>query len=395
MRIEADDEFAVQRIQSIAREVVRGGGFIHPDLTVHQRGPDLWVCFPRNPTPGADAPVVLAVPNDLFVPVTDLRWHPSSEGLEYSGSTHDWSPAQQQILQDFVALFNGLGKVRQVGTAYARHSVDDDPELFALIRRARPMWRAADDDAAQKRWAGEWHPEDTWSPAHSVISSRLTTGKREGGQSEVGYYMPMLDFFNHHPFGAPYRQDQQGRWIVRAHHPSDTDQIFLRYNRADAFGIALGLGYAENATRHVASVASVFDVQAVGQIRLQGVALAPQRIPAPRVLETRRGLLIGGLVFQLGDYGSLRTLLGMPLRARDPEVPGAVIEQRATALLDAAVAVNLDYFRRLEELCSGSATDSADQSDYATTSHGAGLRGVLAQVARHQQTLLRAFLDEA
>lgn len=400
-------------MEVIAATVKSGGGYVHPELVVNHDGGNLWLSLPRSVNPFADepldkphpeAPPALIVPNALHVPVTNLDWAPSDEVLEYRADPGHLSPEQRTILDAMVALFNSVDKVRIVGRAYAQHSLDDDPELLALVREARPGYKAgaaqeapADGDrgdadqaetaADQMAGAGNWwHGEE--SPAHTVVTSRLRSEMGEGDEGPIGLFMPMIDMLNHHPYGSRYERTEAGDWLIRAHHPKpDSDQIYVRYNKADAMGVALGLGYFEADARFVSSVACEFKVAGLGTVDVLGVSQQRRRLPAPRVMPAEDGLRVAGVVLEPGREQVLRTLLGMPLRsilatgqnAEPRTAESRTPEELAADMVAGIVAANIDYYQRLAEFCA-----SADSAAHP-------LRPMFAEVAARQLELLAQY----
>lgn len=381
MRVASEDPEVVRLVTLIGDTVRDNGGSIHPELVVNHEGASLWLSLPRtaNPyakealdRPRADAPPLLEIPADLHIPVTDLDWVPSVEKLEYRRGTEHLSDAQRTILDAMVSLFNAVDKVRVVGRGYAMHSLTEDPELAHLVREARPGWRQR--QKSQKGGqAHKDHPD--LSPAQSVVNSRLRTQMGEGDEGPMGYFMPMIDMLNHHPYGSRYERTEEGDWLIRVHHPTPTDQVFVRYNKADALGVALGLGYFEPDTRFVASVACKVEVPDVGVVEVQGVGGTRRALPAPRIVRNDNGLMLQGLVLELARRAELTTLLTMPLMSMQPDLEPDRAHAQVESLIDGVVAANADFFGRMSRLCANGVGDHP-------------LRPMFGQVAGHQLALL-------
>ncbi len=349
MHVASDDPEVRRLVTLIADTVLANGGVINPDLVVHHEGASLWLSVPREASPYAvdgldkphpDAPPALIIPNELHIPVTNLEWEPSDNRLAYRASTEHLTDPQRTILDAMVALFNAVDKVRIIGQGYAQHSLEDDPELLALIRTARPAWgRPSADDM-----------ETTDSPAHTVMRSRLRSEMGEGDEGPLGFFMPMIDMLNHHPYGSRYERTDEGAWLIRVHHPTPTEQIFVRYNKADALGVALGLGYFEPDARFVASVATQFEVEPIGTVHIVGVGTSRRRIPAPRLHRTEDGLRIAGIVLSVESLPALRTLLAMPLRSLQPQMSQAEAAALVETIINRVVRACQDFYTRLAEL---------------------------------------------
>lgn len=416
MHVVSDDPEVHRLVALIAETVTANGGMVHPELMVNHSGASLWLSLPRAANPHADddldqplpdAPTLLVIPNELHIPVTNLDWVPSDDHLAYRGSTEHLTEPQRTILDAMVELFNAIDKVRVIGQGYAQHALDDaddgDPELLSLIREARPNFGRTSgvtsdgptapgamqvsgpgpDDAAPDAQlppdlAGE-------SPAHTVVRSRLRSEMGEGDEGPIGFFMPMIDMLNHHPYGSRYERAADGAWLIRVHHPTPSDQVFVRYNKADALGVALGLGYFEPDARFVASVACEFELAPIGRVRVLGVSASRRRLPTPRVERTDDGLARSGVVLEHGRRDALAMLLAMPLRSMLPDASAAKIESLTDHLLAAIVAANVDFYSRLAGLCAPRPEKATDTSAQPAT---CPLRPIMWLVALRQLELL-------
>lgn len=365
-------------VGTIADTVTTNGGYIHPDLTVHHRGAALWISLPRpaNPhvvigdggldKPHPDAPALLVVPDDLHVPVTDLDWEPHDTLLRYRADAGHLSEAQTVILDAMVNLFNTVDKVRQVGANYPLRALRQDRDLDDLVTRARPARGPQDDEDSERR---------SESASLLVVRSRLRTGRTEGEEGPVGYFMPMIDMLNHHPYGSRYRREADGDWRIDVHHPTATDQMFVRYNRADSLGNLLHLGYVETDTRFVASVACEIHSEVLGTVRVEGRPARQRRLSAPRLTRSADGLSIDGLALGVQDLDSVRRLLQMPVQVIAPDADADAVVQH---LLRDVHAANVSYYRELLDMCTTEVDERGDTR----------LRTMFAEVSRHQLALL-------
>lgn len=387
MQVNSDNSDVRRLVTLIAQTVVAEGGFVHPELVVRHEGASLWLELPRGLNPYAigpdgqpldephpEAAPLLVVPDALHIPVSDLDWEPHDSELRYRANTDHLSAAQRTILDAMVELFNTIDKVRVIGQSYAIHALADDPELLALIREARPSF---DPDADRGHIPGEA------SPARTVVNSRLRSGMGEGDEGPIGYFMPMIDMLNHHPYGSRYRRTEDDAWRIDVHHPTPTDEVFVRYNKADSLGVALGLGYVETDTRFVASVDCRIDVAGLGPVHVVGVGGQRRRLPAPRIVRGPHGWRIVGLVLDPGTLDKARTLLTMPLQSAFPEHSAQEAAARADDLLRGVIAANAAYYERLLVACTPPFGNSAD----------AHQRALFAGVAAHQLHVLRRISD--
>ena len=384
----SEDPNVHRLVTLIADTVTAEGGYVHPELIVRHDGASLWLELPRalNPhlvgadgkpldKPHPDAAPLLVVPNGLHIPVSDLDWEPHDTRLRYRAQAEHLSSAQRTILDAMVELFNTLDKVRVIGQAYAPHALENDPELFALIRAARPEFGT---DNAKGRLPGEA------SPALSVVNSRLRTEMGEAEEGPIGYFMPMIDMLNHHPYGSRYRRTDGGDWRIDIHHPEPDDQVFVRYNRADSLGVALGLGYLETATRFVASVACRVAVAGLGTIDVPGVSGQRRRLPAPTLNRTDDGWQVSALVLEPERLENLRTLLLMPLMSVQPDRGAAANLRSVDEFLAAVLEANTAYYERLLARCTPPFLVDSEPDLGADP----GQRALFAGVSAHQLHLL-------
>lgn len=388
MRVASEDVNVQRLVTTIADTVTANGGYVHPELVVRHDGASLWLELPRaaNPhlsgddgkaldKPHPDAAALLVIPNELHIPVSDLDWEPHDTRLRYRAQPEHLTAAQRTIVDAMVDLFNAVDKVRVIGQAYASHALEVDPELLALIRRARPRF-GLDTSRGQI-------PSDP-SPSVSVVNSRLRTEMGEADEGPIGFFMPMIDMLNHHPYGSRYRRTETGAWRIDIHHPEPTDQVFVRYNLADSLGVALGLGYLEVATRFVSSVECSVAVPGLGTIEVLGVGSQRRRVPAPRLARTEEGWRMQGLVLDVEHLANLRALLLMPLMSVQPDRGTAANLGVVDEFLAAAVHANIAYYEELLAACTPPfEVDSTP--DHSADPHQ---RALFAGVSAHQLHLL-------
>lgn len=347
-------------MQDIAATMQAAGGYIHPQLVVHHAGESLWLSLPRSANSGRDAPPLLEIPRAVHVPVDRADWPHDASVLRYDGDFAGMTASQARILGAMVDLFNACDKVRQVGRSYPAAALARDPQLLALVEEARPGWGA----------------EPAGSPAALVLQSRLLREPTAGDGDRREFLVPLIDLMNHHPYGSRYEFLAES-WLVRAHHPTPSDQVFVRYNRLDALAVALHLGYFEGATRFVSAVATRVEVADFGSVEVAGVDVRRSRIPAPGVERVADGIRLTGVELAQQSLGKLRVLLSMPVRSLQPGLSAAQAQQIAQSIITALIEANLEYYQRLA-LIPDAPGDAA------------GLRPLLRRVAAHQLGLLRA-----
>ena len=378
MHVDTTDVEVRRLISSIAAVVEDEGGYVHPELVIHHDGPHLWVGLPRSENPNtlldqaahkpqAQAPTLLAIPAQVHVPMAGLTWAQDGATLINTASVDHLSQPQREVLAHMVDLFSVCQKVTAVAANYPRFRMEADPQLKALIDRARP---------------GFPRDETSQTPVDALIRSRVAVDKPadpKTGEKSAGSFMPLIDMMNHHPFGSRYHLTDEGDRSVAVRHPNSSDQVYVRYNKMDALGCALSLGYSETATRFVASVSCQVEIDEGYTLTVIGVAARDRSIPAPVVSRTDTGIAASGLVLARGSLRRVKTLLGMPIQVLFPSAEPRRIDQIVDQLLIDVVQANLAYFRELAALCA-----TADPPTVGTP-----LRPMFAAVADHQILLLQ------
>lgn len=355
MRIDSSDPSVIQLLEQIAGIVREHGGDIHPDLIIHHRAERLWLSCPAKSQDGT----LLRIPEALFVPVTGLRWRGDGGMLSYSGDTTALSAVQRQLLESMVALYNATGKVEQVAARFPCNRLEHDPELLALLRKARPSTGPSGKNLAEQ-----------------FISTRLSSQNIDDSEVTIDSLMPMIDMLNHHPYGPKYGRNEAGDWLIPLLHPNPgSDECFVRYQKGDSFANAMWHGYFESATRHVASVQCAVQLAGIGQVTVIGHHYERGKRNAPLAKRQADGLELKGIVFEAETLPALRTFIGLALRGCRREWPQSEAERHADALIALLVQANIAYFGELLALC-GTGTAQFP------------LRALLADVARHQLAIL-------
>jgi hypothetical protein len=356
MQILSDNSIVRQCLETIAQTVLENGGEIHPDLIIHHSGANLWITCQQT----ADNATLLQIPNELFIPVSELDWHAQGADLCYQGDTGSLSVVQLQLLNEMVALYNHTGKLSKVAHALPSNLLPDDPKLLAVILSAHPTF------SLSKR-----------NPARQFIDTRLNEQMAEGHSDKlVGYLMPLIDLLNHHPYAPNYERTESGAWRIPVAYPvPGSDMCYVRYSKFDSLYIAMWHGYFDPYTRHVASVECSIHHNEIGDVRIRSTTTSRRKINAPKLLPGETNLTLQDLVLEKAQRKALITLLGLAVRSIRRTMHQSEAEIIANELVALLVDANIQKYSELLALCQ-------------TETEHFPLRPLFGQVAEHQLMLL-------
>jgi hypothetical protein len=356
MHIESHDSVVRLSLQRIADAVTANAGEIHPKLTIHHHGERLWITCAADQGSGP----LLVVPNELFVPVTQLEWAGIDGKLQFTGSTDSLSPVQKQLLDDMLAIYNQTGKLTQVAERFPAQLLPSDPLLLNWLQEAHSSYKL---------------PKD--NPARQFIGTRLNEMPPEKGDDPaVGYLMPLIDYLNHHPFGPKYQRTESGAWRIPLEYPiTGSDECFVRYSKTDSLSIAVWHAYYDPHPRHVAALDCELNLSELPPIRIRASFAANRKVNAPRLENTEAGVTLHDVVLEKSQRTTLRTFIGLAVRSKRRELAQPEAETVADELIQLLIEANHRKYTELRELC------RIDAEQFP-------LRPLFGQVAEHQLALL-------
>lgn len=358
MHIQSDQPIVLQAMQTIVSIVRRGGGIIHPDLSVLQIGERLHIRCAAKP----DGAPLLVIPDELFVPVTQFDWHGDGGVLSYTGDETSLTGTQNELLEAMLAIYNATGKVSAVAERMPARLLPSDPDLLAWLMTSRASFSL---------------PEG--SSARQFIETRLHyKNATENEDGRIGFIMPLIDLLNHHPYGPEYERTDSGAWRIPLVKPNPrSDECFVRYSKSDCLSLAIWHAYFEPNTRYLASVDCRLVHAELGDIRIKGTNAKYRKINAPCVLPGEPILTLQDLVLDKEQLQTLRTLLGLAVRSKRRDLAQPEAEVVAAELIQLLVEANIRKYAELQELC------RVDAGHFP-------LRPLFGQVAEHQLALLSA-----
>ncbi len=295
MHILSNDPIVRQCLETIAHTVLENGGEIHPQLTINHQGERLWLSCPAQ----YESETLLRIPNALFIPVSKLTWTGNDGFLAYSGDCSALTDVHKHILDAMVALYNATDKINKVAARFPDSLFRQDPELYALILKARPQMAPSDKSLAEQ-----------------FISTRLSSQNNEDSEETSDYIMPLIDMLNHHPFGPKYGRNEARDWVIPVQHPNaGSEECFVRYQKGDSFANALWHGYFESAPRYLSSVQCSFTHELLGTVTVHGVNYERRKLNAPFVQRTEGGMALYSIILDPDTLPALRTFLGLAVRS--------------------------------------------------------------------------------
>jgi hypothetical protein len=349
-RVDATSNSARTAIEDLLDVAVASGIELHPALEVRERDGhiSLHVAAP-------DGEVLIRLPEDLLVPVGDATWDASGDVLRVVQHDPSASPAQRELADAHVALYNATHKIRWVNRSLPRVALSSDPAAIDAIRLLRPAFATRVVDVAQ-----------------AFVSTRIN---REGS------LMPVVDFLDHHPSGAPL-QVRDGSMTIAVEHGGSGTKCFACYgSHLDVVDLVLGHGYVDRGVRFARSLPVNVDIPGVGNVSvLAGRTTPVSNLDPPRISMSDDRLTLSHLTFELGHVDRLVTVVHLAVTAflsRQTDTlgdPAALSRDVVAGLVDA----NIEVLRRVESELAGSTIEASQAVCAASRSQ----RHILDQIRR-------------
>lgn len=254
VRVEAETAGVRDVVDEIAALVIRGGGYLHPELTVRERDGHVTLSVDRR---GADE-VFIRLPRDVLVPVTALSWDEEADHMSLVSGRSSLTPLQGALVDLHIALWNLTGKLAHFRARHPKSAAVEDADLEAAVRLLRPTF----------------HRDQ--SPA-GMVHTRTFGMPRADGRGQTSVIMPILELADHHTQGAPYRVDEAGMH-ARFRHVDDSGISYVLYGpRRDAVDMAALYGFVCREADFAVSAPLVIDLADYGQLAVSRSTL--RRVP--------------------------------------------------------------------------------------------------------------------
>ena len=362
LKIDTDSEDAGTLLATIGREVVAAGGFVHPGLTIHVRGSDMWASCDL--AGGGDSlPSLVTIPAPLLIPVDRLRWD-DPDSLHPTRGLEQITGSQRRHLRLWIDLYTVCDKLSIIQDRLPALALRGCPELCAHLARGWPEWRES---------------RASLNPAGAFFQTRMFRYAPERQKLERRVLTSLIDVLNHHPAGARFDARVDGLSVkVRQPGGGARDECCVRYGDADALGMLVGYGYADLQTRFLKSVACEIQVDGFGTLRVRGPHWRGPRMDLPALDRTAEGMVISHVNLYADNAGRTSAILALLARAMQPKAAPAAIDRMTQAALLELCSVNRTFYERLRELAAG---ESALREARTVSA-------MLVEVADHQLSLL-------
>lgn len=377
MHIDAESPAAAAIYASLAGLVREAGGYISPDLVLHQCGSMLWASVAAGSSTAKSPSRLVLLPEKLLVPIDGLGWQ-AGTSLQPQAGLDSLQPLQRHALDLMLELFDLTGKMSSAERELPVRALASESALLALIRSGRPHWRPAAACTAEA-FIG------TRILGRQDDPAEVNTG---GASREPQMLMPLLDVWNHHPRGAIFRHRPEGMAIRQSEH-APADQAYANYGYRDALSLLLDYGYVDRQPRFLQSIACQLELAGIGRLTImrQGHS-TPNDLPWFKV--TQEGVMAGHINLDADQPQLALEWLRMLATGFEPGAGAGALQRRAIAAMIAILDANLDWYRAMLPLAAAAALNPASRC----------VAAMLLDVSEHQTALIeeirgRYLRDEA
>ena len=348
---------------------------MHPDGMIKEEAGDLSVQWKPDAGSAPTGSPLFHVPGELLIPIDGAVWSDRVDALELVEAPPNLTPAQRDLLDLHVALYNALGKVPWARGHQPDIALRPDEPLLRAIRAIRP----------QLAWVDE--------PVGAAFISTRTLGVKPRGPDgladpslvERSVLMPLIDAMNHHPRGARLSLSATGM-EVGAWRPTGSSECFANYGpRKDVLGLALHYGFLEPEPIRARSAPIDIEVADVGRVSVLATSVRSQhRLGPPTVSATADGIALSHVTFDRDRPEGFGVVVGMTVRsmALRQGIPPRRAQGAAHEATGKLAAGNLVLLKRLAESASGASKGhaaelvrQAAQLQAGVVRHAAGIEG--------------------
>lgn len=215
--------------------VQSGGGKIHPDVRLCERGGDFTI---EAPASISSRQPLIEVPGSLLLPVAWFDLGLAGGELQIGSADARVSLLQTELMETLVALYNATGKVKQHREISTFSIHQTDFELFSKLAfpdQIRARETAPEEDNLLR---------DFLQTRVLAVPEAALEGRDDGPASQsVNVLMPVIDFLNHDPRAGGYNLVDGVLTAVRGNPAAGSDECFICYGRHDAQSLLLTYGY--------------------------------------------------------------------------------------------------------------------------------------------------------
>jgi hypothetical protein len=369
VRVEAENPDMTEVVHRIAAILQENGGFVAPDFIVREQDGEFSCAI--GDQPGQGGRILVSYPRTLTVPMYQLEWSDSEDQLEPIAGLDGLSTAHRALLEQWLLLVNGAGKLPHVRQVLPQLAVTDWPLRHHLAAAGYPDMREVQQTTDAKESFLAWH------------SSGGGSSQSEPDAKPQWRLIPLKHLVNHHPAGAD-QNPLPRRTAVATSATSSEIETFENYGDLDALQLLMGFGYVDSAAPLVHSVPVEVEASAFGRVVVKWRApryprgeaesgAANLRRDIPIINGGPDGVELRHLTFRPDNRPRVAALLAMAIQSRTGLAAPAA-NQESEAILDAIAQANLAYYRQLDELVVTAAEGDATR-----------IIGMLAEVSMLQQ----------
>lgn len=267
--IKADNSEVEKVLNSLTHELTHGGGWLHPDLIIRERDGELSVEMERADVEGEKI-ILLNEDAILFMEDFDVTL---KDGV-LSCTTQENSNAtdtQKKLMETMLELYNITDKIKHCEATDFWLNVSDKREIFDPLMKARTMGPGVKKLSSIVQGGLSEEKRDKFL-IERYFQSRVLGwgGKTEEGRESEGKHqvlMTVIDFLNHHAFGARFMSPNHETLEVSCRQPvKGSNECYGFYGIMDALDTYLRYGFIDSEATVIRSVPLQIDIPNLGRI---------------------------------------------------------------------------------------------------------------------------------
>lgn len=335
-----DNPQVENEFKALCQQITAGGGFVHDDLIVEQKGRHIAIRAPAHIAPDA---VIIQLPRKLLLPYSKFDVATNGNDFVLEGCDDDVTDIQRHLFEGTLRLYNLTGKLAEHRDISLMQLVHKDPQVIEWLVDGR--------DDASKALLEELAQQDFETALmQSYFKTRfigVNFDDSAGGKKEH-CLMPLIDFVNHHTKAGVFDLPPDGvsdLSITKGTVADNSDECFVRYGYLDALDTLLNYDFPDQHAVFVRSVPMQIELEGVCTVLVKsGVSLVKHKLdalppalqglgmylPSMAVNTEQKRLELGYLMIpQQGAPRSMRRILAAGVSmmlpdASQPEVMGYV-----------------------------------------------------------------------
>ena len=360
LTIQSDCSPASAVLLEIAEICAPHGAQWHHELSAEIRGGAMRLLAP----PATNGPLT-SMPTEMLVPIAGAQCTLSSSELKLLQPPQGTTAVQRELLQLHAELYNATNKLSWWSNAHPARLAGTSPEVRAALIPLKPHFEARAERSA----------------VEGFLATRSFGWRRnpeEGDRQPV--LLPLIDLFNHHRRGAPFKISD-GAMQIRSAQVGGSE-CFAHYgHRRDVLDLVLHYGHCDSSTPFAHSAPLEIEVEGFGRICVekQGQRSPIHPFDPPRVSLKPEGLSLSHLCCHQDHPERVQMMLSLALQAhlkrRGHDAPSAL--QMAQRGLCAIGAANTQWLDQLVAAAQSSTHPGAATLVAAAQRQSAIIRAVL------------------